>query len=288
MLGGALNYYEHHLGDYLRDTAHLSMVEDGAYRRLLDTYYVKEQPIPAELRDACRLVRAASKPERDAVATVLREFFEATPEGWRHKRCDAEIARYQDKQAKARRSAEARWNASKPQCDGNANASTNAHADDMRTHSEGNALQSPVTRHQTPDTKEGTARKRADPPPDRPESVAERTWADWLALRKDKRAKVSETVLAEATAQAEQAGVSLDKFLRSWVGSGWQGYTAKQYREREGVAPRNGHHGTEPAWRTEQRDRMQQAAPYAAARPPQHTTELIEENHAHALSGPVA
>lgn len=24
-----MNYYEHHLGDYLRDTAHLSMIEAG-------------------------------------------------------------------------------------------------------------------------------------------------------------------------------------------------------------------------------------------------------------------
>jgi len=27
-----MNYYEHHLGDYVRDTAHLSMLEDGACR----------------------------------------------------------------------------------------------------------------------------------------------------------------------------------------------------------------------------------------------------------------
>jgi uncharacterized protein YdaU (DUF1376 family) len=147
-----MNYYEHHLGDYLRDTAHLSMIEDGAYRRLLDVYYVKEQPIPTELRDACRLVRAVSKPERAAVAAMLREFFEPGPDGWRHKRCDVEIARYQDKQRKARASADARWS----HTERNANASPNA----MRTQCEGNAPRatragtgarpSPVPSHQTP------------------------------------------------------------------------------------------------------------------------------------------
>ncbi len=91
-----MNYYEHHLGDYLRDTAHLSMLEDGAYRRLLDAYYIKELPIPAALKEAYRLVRGVSKPERDAVQAVLREFFEETPEGWRHKRCDAEIERFRE------------------------------------------------------------------------------------------------------------------------------------------------------------------------------------------------
>ena len=92
-----MNYYEHHLGDYLRDTVHLTMLEDGAYRRLLDAYYIKECALPKALRDICRLVRAASKPERDAVHTVLTEFFDDTPEGWRQRRCDAEIRRFKDK-----------------------------------------------------------------------------------------------------------------------------------------------------------------------------------------------
>ena len=91
-----MNYYEHHLGDYLRDTAHLSMLEDGAYRRLLDAYYIKEAPLPKALRDVCRLVRAMTKPERDAVAIVLAEFFREGDDAWHHKRCDAEIARYKE------------------------------------------------------------------------------------------------------------------------------------------------------------------------------------------------
>lgn len=140
-----MNYYEHHLGDYVRDTAHLSMLEDGAYRRLMDAYYIREQPLPPALKDCCRLARAQSKPERDAVDAVLKEFFHQSPEGWRHKRCDEEIARYLDKQAKARRSAQARWG-SQPVAqqalsddEGNANASMHA----MRPHGEGNASQSP-------------------------------------------------------------------------------------------------------------------------------------------------
>jgi uncharacterized protein YdaU (DUF1376 family) len=96
-----MNYYEHHLGDYARDTAHLSMVEDGAYRRLIDAYYTREKPLPTELKDVCRLARAITKPERDAVKIVLEEFFLQSPEGWRHKRCDSEIARYLEKQPEA-------------------------------------------------------------------------------------------------------------------------------------------------------------------------------------------
>jgi uncharacterized protein YdaU (DUF1376 family) len=139
-----MNYYEHHLGDYMRDTAHLSILEDGVYRRLIDAYYIKESPLPSNIRECCRLVRAQSKLERQAVEDILNEFFKETPEGWSHKRCNEVIARFQDKQSKAKRSAEARWGASKNESDGNANA----YANGMRTHSDGNApnhqSQSPI------------------------------------------------------------------------------------------------------------------------------------------------
>lgn len=87
-----MNYFKHHIGDYDSATSHLSMLEDCAYRRLISLYYRKEQPIPLDMAKACRLVRAASEHERDAVVTVLREFFSETPDGWRHARCDKEIA----------------------------------------------------------------------------------------------------------------------------------------------------------------------------------------------------
>jgi uncharacterized protein YdaU (DUF1376 family) len=141
-----LNYFEHHIGDYDSATAHLTMLEDGVYSRLLRVYYRTEAPLPSDVKQACRLVRAQSKPERDAVANVLDEFFELQPDGWHNRRCDEEIARFQDKQRKARASADARWNGHRTQSEGNANAS----ADAMRTHSEGNA---PRARPQSPDTK---------------------------------------------------------------------------------------------------------------------------------------
>lgn len=136
-----MNYVERHFGDWARDTVHLSMLEDGAYNRLVDLYYVREAPLPAEVAACCRLARAVTKPERDAVKSVLAEFFELTPEGWRHKRCESEIERFRSKSGKASASARARWGAPKPQSGGNANAHPNADAnastDAMRTHSDG-------------------------------------------------------------------------------------------------------------------------------------------------------
>lgn len=138
-----MNYYEHHLGDWAAATGHLSWDEDMAYTRLLRAYYHHEQAI-AEGQQY-RLAKASTPAQRRAVNTVLAEFFELRDGRYHQKRADAEIARFQDKQAKAKRSAEARWNAGKAQSAGNANAS----ADAMRTHSDGNAHQTPDTRHQT-------------------------------------------------------------------------------------------------------------------------------------------
>ena len=95
--GADLNYYEHHIGDYDADTAHLSWFEDMAYTRLMRLYYRKELPVPGDVNEACRLVRAQTKEQRQAVETVLREFFVLGADGWRQKRCDADIDRYQKK-----------------------------------------------------------------------------------------------------------------------------------------------------------------------------------------------
>ncbi len=144
-----MNYYEHHIGDFLKKTVHLTAVEEGIYRRLLDRYYTTEQSLPADLRECCKLARASTKAERDAVRDVLRDFFTLQEDGYHQSRADQEIARFQEKSAKAKRSAEARWNAQRPQSEGNANAYANASDDGMRTHCEGNATRA---RPQTPDT----------------------------------------------------------------------------------------------------------------------------------------
>ena len=85
-----MNYYSRHLGDYARDTAHLSILEHGAYTLLLDRYYATERGIPDD--QAHRLVRARTPAERAAVDSVLSEFFTLCEGLWINRRADAEIA----------------------------------------------------------------------------------------------------------------------------------------------------------------------------------------------------
>lgn len=157
-----MNYYSHHIGDYTTDTAHLSLLEDGAYRRLMDRYYTTEAPLPAD-DTLFRVVRARSPDEQEAVRVVLAEFFDLTDAGWTHKRCDAEIEAFKAKSGKAADAANKRWSKSS-----NANA--------MPTHSERNAdamptnNQEPITTNQEPEHKVNTtveavaptARRRTD------------------------------------------------------------------------------------------------------------------------------
>jgi uncharacterized protein YdaU (DUF1376 family) len=104
-----MNYYPFHIGDYLSATRHLSWEEDAAFRRLLDTYYTIEKALPAELRAVCRLVLATTDTQREAVAQVLKEFFELTECGWVNHRADSEIAEMKERQQAAKAKANKRW-----------------------------------------------------------------------------------------------------------------------------------------------------------------------------------
>jgi uncharacterized protein YdaU (DUF1376 family) len=110
-------YYQHHIGDYRRDTAHLSLLEHGIYRQLLDLYYISEKPLDA---NAMRLICARTAEEMQAAKVILDEFFEFVDGVYRHKRCDAEIHAYHAKSEKATNSAKARWNKNKDLQDANA------------------------------------------------------------------------------------------------------------------------------------------------------------------------
>ena len=157
-----MNYYERHIGDYLKDTAHLSLLEHGIYTRLLDVYYTRETAIPAD--QAARLIGARSKEEREAMDAVLAEFFVLVDGAFVQQRCEREIERYGDKQRKAKASADARWRGREKPESSNADAmrthsermpdaSTGFVREKMRTHSERNAdgmhSQTPDTRHQS-------------------------------------------------------------------------------------------------------------------------------------------
>ncbi len=129
-----MQHYSWHIGDYIKDTAHLSDAEDLGYRRMIDLYYTIEGPLPLDLKALCRRARVS----HEVAEQLLSEFFTRTEEGFRHARCDRELDAIYSKSESARKSAESRWEKQR-----NANA--------MRTHSEGNAnTMLPITQDPIP------------------------------------------------------------------------------------------------------------------------------------------
>lgn len=80
-------------------------MEDLAYRRLLDFYFLHEQPI--KHRDVARQI--GMKEHEEDVLTVLNEFFLSTPDGFVNPRADKEITQYKEFSAAGKRGAAKRW-----------------------------------------------------------------------------------------------------------------------------------------------------------------------------------
>jgi hypothetical protein len=86
-----MHRYDHHIGDYDRDTGHLSLLEHGVYRRLLDRMYADERPLPLDLAKIARKLGVRTKPEREALEVVIEEFFERCDSGFHHRRVEREL-----------------------------------------------------------------------------------------------------------------------------------------------------------------------------------------------------
>jgi len=85
-----VNFYKHYIGDFQRDTGHLSLTERGAYLSLIHHYYATEKPLPNNIDALCRIAGAVSSIERKAVKVAI-EFFEVVDSGLMHSRIEAEI-----------------------------------------------------------------------------------------------------------------------------------------------------------------------------------------------------
>jgi uncharacterized protein YdaU (DUF1376 family) len=80
-------------------------MEDLAYRRLLDFYFLHEQPI--KHRDVARQI--GMRDHEEDVMTVLNEFFISTEDGFVSPRADKEIQQYKEFAEAGKRGAAKRW-----------------------------------------------------------------------------------------------------------------------------------------------------------------------------------
>ena len=197
-----MNFYPFHIGDYAAHTRHLSFMEDLAYRRLIDQYYLDECPLKGEPSFIAR--RIGMSDFSSDVQYILEMFFEKIDDLWVSKRCDDEIAKYRVKADSAR----------------NANRIKSEKKSALKSKLKSEPNQN-VTKNQEPITKNHIKTIQA------PEGVSIEIWNDFVAQRKKSRAVISENVLKSIAKEAQKAGWTLEQALAECAARGWRGFKAE-------------------------------------------------------------
>ena len=228
-----MHFYKFHIGDYMSHTRHLSLLEDLAYRRLLDFYFLHEQPI--KHRDAARQI--GMREHEEDVLTVLNEFFLSTDEGFVNPRANKEIEEYKAHQGTSAYGAFIRDNQSLKSVVQKdvyiqhfRNGTLDTYISTLRTQDvpimSKSSIHDATNNHKPLTTNHKPKRESATVvacPPD----VSQQIWNDWVALRKSKKAPITQTVLNGAIAEAKILGWPLEKFLAEWCSRGSQGLKAE-------------------------------------------------------------
>ena len=198
-----MHYYQFHIGDYKSHTHHLSLMEDLAYRRLLDFYFLHEQPI--KHRDIARQI--GMREHEEDVMTVLNEFFISTEDGFVSPRADKEIKQYKEFAEAGKRGAAKRWGTPP-----NGEAISPPNATPIAT-----INQEPITNNHKPIDKNKRGSRLAQ------DLFFPKEWCDFLLEQRPElnAQKTFDQFKDYWIAQAGQKGVKLDWFAtwRNWVRS---------------------------------------------------------------------
>ena len=190
-----MHFYSFNIGDYMSHTLHLTPMEDLAYRRCLDIYYLHEKPLPEDIGEVARLIRMPQhKPE---VTQVLKEFFtHDVGKGWTNPRTDEEIEKYQGKIRSAIRAGKA-----------SALARSNASSTTVQLNK-----------------KQETLNKKQETNIKRPRNVSKKTWDDFLTHRKNKKAPLTETAFKGIKNEVDKTKISLEDALVMCQARGWRSF----------------------------------------------------------------
>lgn len=177
-----MNYYQFHISDWALHTSHLTLEEEGVYRRLLDFYYDTEKPIPKETQPVIRRLRLGLHSE--TVSLILNEFFHLEEDGWHNNRADIEIAQYQSNAERARENGK---KGGRPKKDSGSKTQLVVFANPEETGSKAN--QEPRTINHEPLTKNED--KDITPQAADSDSVSE-IFSHWKTIMNHPRAKLDE------------------------------------------------------------------------------------------------
>jgi uncharacterized protein YdaU (DUF1376 family) len=201
-----MHFYSFNIGDYISHTRHLTPLEDIAYRRLLDTYYLNERPLNGSPTELARTINM--RQNEAEVESVLVEFFvQQDGAGWVNLRADEEIQKYKAKLEVASRA-------------GKASA-------ERRFNDRSTTVQ-PNKKQETINTKQETIRLKTKTTEliIKPDDVSVSTWQDFLQIRKAKKAPLTASAIKGIEREAAKAGWTLGQAMTECCLRGWAGFRA--------------------------------------------------------------
>jgi uncharacterized protein YdaU (DUF1376 family) len=195
-----MHYYQFNIGDYASHTRHLSPIEDIAYRRLLDLYYLHERPLNSGLTSVARQINL--REYESEIKSVLEEFFTLTDDGWINVRADKEIVHYRGKIEQASRAGRA-----------SAERRFNARSTDVQ----------PTNNHK-PITNNQIKEKKVIVPAELPDWLNKTDWNDFVEMRKKLKKPMTDRAVKLMLSKLEtmkNKGIDTSEVLQKSILANW-------------------------------------------------------------------
>jgi len=227
-----VHYFQFNIGDYASHTSRLTPLEDLAYRRMLDLYYLNEQPLNGCLTDVARELGLSE--HVNEVKYVLSKFFTETETGFSQKRIDLEIKKYKsnakNKSKAGKASAKARATKASKEVTG-----VEQVLNTSATNVELNINHKPLTINQEPLNSLVTKDIVTSVPKFNFKSellalgVDNEILEDWLTVRKKKKAANTKTAFAGLMTEITKSGLSVPDAIKVSAENSWSGFKADWY-----------------------------------------------------------
>jgi uncharacterized protein YdaU (DUF1376 family) len=161
-----MNFFKLFIGDYQRDTAHLTLAENGAYFMMLQHYYATQKPLPTG-KALHRMLRAQDKTEREAIDSIAAQFWREIDGELINERAAKEIAKADvqaDTNKRIATAREATRKAAREQHASCSNRVTNDQPNHSHSHSNTNPIIQTTTLAEIKNYAESTTYKENSPP----------------------------------------------------------------------------------------------------------------------------
>jgi len=213
-----MHYYQFHIGDYKSHTHHLSLIEDIAYRRLLDHYYLHEVPI--KQREIARQI--GMRDHEQEVLSVLDEFFLSTENGYISPRADKEIEHFHSKVEQATRAGKA-----------SAERRLNRRTTDVEQESNARSTDVQPTNNHKPITNNHKPKREIATVVACPPTVDQQVWSDWLQIRKAKKLPMTETAWSQIQNEFRKSNLTDQQGVEYCCLSNWASFKTAWYEKNQ-------------------------------------------------------